>query len=68
MQRADPLMSGTGLAAMPMIGESAVFGTTAEAESRLRTADTRRYADPLELLCRFRDGTMLGPYDHHGHQ
>ncbi|WP_061295701.1 hypothetical protein [Herbidospora cretacea] len=61
VRRADPLMSGTGLAAMPMIGESAVFGSTAEAESRLRAADTSRYADPLELLCRFRDGTMLGP-------
>ncbi|GAB1822653.1 vWA domain-containing protein [Herbidospora sp. RD11066] len=61
VRRADPLLSGTGLAAMPMIGESAVFGSTAQAESALRAADTIRYADPLELLCRFRDGTMLGP-------
>ncbi|WP_066363791.1 VWA domain-containing protein [Herbidospora mongoliensis] len=61
VQRPDPLISGTGLAAMPMIGESAVFGSTEAAEEVLRAADSRRFTDPLELLCAYRKGTMLGP-------
>ncbi|GIH22886.1 hypothetical protein Aph01nite_11960 [Acrocarpospora phusangensis] len=61
IQRPDPLISGAGLAAMPVLGRSGVFGSVDRAESVLREADPLRHADPLELLCRFRDDTTLDP-------